>query len=122
MSTSHNFSRARSHIVFIVALLSAAAYILWVEQSRGVPAAVPGVAETWSTQIGTFDTAEAAGRAWDRLRAQGSTGDQRPIVLLESAGLFQLRIAGHADRGAAERVCRYASATGLTCAVTPHAS
>jgi hypothetical protein len=41
MSRASNLSKARSHIIFIVALLSAAAYILWVEQRRGVAAEAP---------------------------------------------------------------------------------
>jgi hypothetical protein len=42
MSLGRNLARARSHIIFIIALLAASAYILWVERGRGVPSSAPG--------------------------------------------------------------------------------
>jgi hypothetical protein len=121
MSRASNISKARSHIIFIVALLSAAGYILWVEQGRGVAAESPPGADTWSAEIGSFDTAEAAGRAWDSVKRQRQLARGKHIALFEGAGRVRLRVVGSGDRESAEQICAAAARSSVPCAVIPPA-
>jgi hypothetical protein len=121
MSRANNLSKARSHIIFIVALLSAAAYILWVEQRRGVAAEAPRSANAWSAEIGSFGSAEAAGRAWDSVKRQGQPARRMQIALLDGPEGVRLQVSGLGDQESAEQVCSAAADSGVPCSVTPPA-
>lgn len=121
MSRASNFSKARSHIIFLVALLAAAAYILWVEKSRGVVAEAAVGARTWSAQLGRFDTAEAAGRAWDIVKRQEQLARFKRVAVVEGAEGVMLNIREFADQPSAERVCASAAIAGIRCVVSPPA-
>jgi uncharacterized protein len=149
MSGPSNLARARSHIIFIVGLLAAAAYILWVERWRGVPSEAPpsGAAaecplqalpaaraepvpldldarpmtppEGWRVQLGAFRSAEAAGRQWDAIR--GSVPGLQPleIVLVEAGGVIRLQAGPLNDQRQVVRLCEAARSASVDCAVVP---
>lgn len=100
MSLSKNFARGRSHLIFIAGLLSASAFIFWVESEearrdlvRSSSSPVTGVSGTWQAEFGPFVNAEEAGRALDRM----PLGQTRALIaragssIIVTAGPFKTR-------------------------------
>jgi cell division septation protein DedD len=117
MTFSRNLSRARSHIIFIIALLSAAAYILWVETSRGRASEAPSAVQQWRVEIGAFDNAQAAGRYWDQMRSGIEEMRQVQVTLVEGPDGVRLRAGPLGNQQEAIRLCAAARQGGGSCAV-----
>jgi hypothetical protein len=115
MTVARNLSRARSHIIFIVALLSAASYILWVEDMRGRPSEAASVETQWRVELGPFDSAAAAGGSWDRLRGQVPELRGADATIVESADGVRLRAGPLPGQRDAVRICDTTRANGARC-------
>ncbi|HEV2080562.1 MAG TPA: hypothetical protein VGR19_11790 [Allosphingosinicella sp.] len=107
MSIGQSFSRARSHIVFILALLSAAAYILWVERERGVG--------SWRVELGEYESGEEAGRQWDLLRS--TPGLHAVQIVRTTDKSVRLEVREVSNEATARRICRIARAKRVECLV-----
>ena len=115
MTVSRNLSRARSHIIFIIALLSAAAYILWVESVRGrASEAYPPEAQ-WRVELGALDNAAAAGGQWDRLRVRVPDLRTVQVTLVEAADGVRLRTGPLQTQREAVPICDATRASGGRC-------
>lgn len=112
-----NLAKARSHIIFIVALLTAAAYILWVEQSRGLPLAKPERANGWLVDIGPFADGISAGQAWQQIPA--NQGEARLVRTREGVLLRLERLTGGEQ---AEEICRLVRQRSGRCLISQPAS
>ena len=112
-----NLARARSHLIFIVALLSAAAYILWVERGRGLPLTAPAESRAWTAEVGPFPTATEAGRVLD---GSGITAEK--VLLVRTSAGTSLRVHGLAREDDARRLCGAVGRTGSSCEVRPPAA
>ena len=115
MTPAHNLSRARSHIIFIVALLAAAAYILWVESSRGEAAAARAPEAQWRVEFGTFDNAAAAGGLWDGLRGRLPELRSLGARIVEGADGVRLEVGPLPSQRQAVQICDAAEAGGAQC-------
>jgi hypothetical protein len=115
MTFSRNLSRARSHIIFIIALLAASAYILWVESSRGVAAASGAPEAQWRVEFGAFDTAAAAGGHWDRLRTNLPELRAAEARIVEGADGVRLQVGPLPDQRKAAQTCDAVRTSGTEC-------
>ncbi len=107
MSIGQSFSRARSHIIFIIALLTASGYILWIERERGVG--------TWRVELGQYQSAEEAGRQWDLLRS--TPGLYAVQIVRTTDKLVRLEVREVSNEAAARRICRIARTKRVECLV-----
>ena len=120
MTVGRNLSRARSHIIFIVALLAASAYILWVERSRGEAEASRAPEAQWRVEFGAFDNAAAAGGHWDGLRGRLPEFRAVEAKIVEGADGVRLQLGPLPNRRAAVQICDATQAGGVKCEpVTP---
>jgi hypothetical protein len=117
MTASRNLSRARSHIIFIVALLGASAYILGVESSRGRASQAPGAAGGWHVELGAHATAEAAGRHWDQLQARAPGLRQIEMRIVPRPDGVRLQSAALGSQPDAKAICSAVQAAGERCGV-----
>lgn len=115
MTIARNLSRARSHIIFIVALLAASAYILWVESSRGEAAASRAPEARWRVEFGAFDNAAAAGAHWDAVR--GRLPELRAVeaAIVEGAEGVRLQVGPLPDQRKAVQICDAAQVGEAKC-------
>jgi cell division protein FtsN len=115
MTVGRNLSRARSHIIFIVALLAASAYILWVESSRREAAASRAPEAQWRVEFGAFDNAAAAGRQWDGLRGRLPELRGAEVSIIEGADGVRLELGPLSDQRQAVQICGAVQAGGAKC-------
>jgi hypothetical protein len=115
VTIGRNLSRARSHIIFILALLATASYILWVENSRGRPGERT-VRRGWQIEIGVFASAAAAGRQWDLLRERAAGLHPLDVAIVAKADHVLLR--GEVEsQETATALCASARDANLSCRV-----
>jgi cell division septation protein DedD len=140
MNEPSNLARARSHIIFIVGLLAAASYILWVERGRGVPSEAPRPEQAapvapaplaqaapeaappvtaWRVQLGAFSSAEEAGRQWDGLRRSIPGLGALSVTFEPSGELVRLQVGPLTDRQQVERLCASVRTADVPCAAVP---
>jgi len=139
MSGPSNLARARSHIIFIIGLLAAAAYILWVERGRGVPSIAPQVSQSapdsgstrqeslargdgWYAVLGTFGSAEEAGREWDAIRGRLSDFGAVGVHLTPADDRMRLQVGPVSSRRLGERLCTVIRAAGKSCTLVQPSS
>jgi hypothetical protein len=139
MSGPSNLARARSHIIFIIGLLAAAAYILWVERGRGVLSEAPRASQSgaasgstgqellargdgWHAVIGTFSSAEEAGRDWDAIRGRLSDFGAIGVHLTPADDRIRLQVGPVSSRHLGERLCTVIQAAGKSCTLVQPSS
>ena len=115
MTFARNMSRARSHIIFIVALLAASAYILWVESSRGEAVASRSPEAQWRVEFGAFDNAGAAGAHWDGMRGRLPELRAFEATILEGADGVRLQVGPLPDQKKAVQICGAAKGGEAEC-------